>query len=59
MIKMEEINRLLEHESQANRSTIQQITTQLNSYDHHNIHQDYLIRYWIGIFLSLFSINFS
>lgn len=34
MIKLEEINRTLETETQANRATLQQMSNQLNSYDH-------------------------
>jgi chromosome segregation ATPase len=36
MIKVEEINRSLEHESHSNRSTIQQMSNQLHSYEHNN-----------------------
>ena len=37
MIQIEEVNRRLENESQANRSTIQQMSNQLSSYEHNNI----------------------
>jgi chromosome segregation ATPase len=37
MIKIEDINRSLEHESQSNRATIQQMSNQLHSYEHHNV----------------------
>ena len=38
MFKIEEINRTLENESKENRSTIQQMSNQLYSIDHHHIH---------------------
>jgi chromosome segregation ATPase len=36
MIKLEELNRLLENESHVNRSTIQQMSHQLHSFDQNN-----------------------
>jgi len=37
MIKIEETNRSLEHEVHANRATVQQMSHQLQSYDHNNV----------------------
>ncbi|CAF1676667.1 unnamed protein product, partial [Adineta ricciae] len=37
MVKLEETNKLLEQDSQTNRATIQQMTNQLQSYDHNTI----------------------
>ncbi|CAF2393713.1 unnamed protein product [Rotaria sp. Silwood2] len=37
MIKIEEINRSLENEAQANRSTIQQMSNQLHSFESYNV----------------------
>ncbi|UJR35149.1 hypothetical protein I4U23_027918 [Adineta vaga] len=37
MIKLEEANKVLEQDSQTNRATIQQMTNQLQSYDHNTV----------------------